>query len=369
MTRWIACLVGVLSLHMATESHAAMENPHTRPIVGAIRWDGWFAGNPWEKYLAPKQWRDRLPFYSRIISDDRVEIRSDSQAVMDREIAYARKGGLDFWAFCYYHPTSWHDADRYNYGWRLFRSSKHKRGLHFCLLLQGGRHMGSKEDWPNTAASFVEMFRDPAYQRVLNGRPLLFIFSCENIEKQFGSPMEARAAFDDLRRRSISAGAGSPYIVAQVISATDGAHYVDTYHFDAISAYSAPGGNEPREHPYAELALENRGYWDRFRATGKPVVPTVNAGWDGRPRLVDPSLAGSYAGPWYTQPTPAELADNLRDALKWNADNPKAAAANAVLIYAWNESDEGGWLVPTKSEGDARLKAIASVLRYERKDE
>jgi len=27
--------------------------------------------------------------------------------------------------------------------------------------------------------------------------------------------------------------------------------------------------------------------------------------------------------------------------------------ANAILIYAWNELDEGGWLVPTLSEGDA----------------
>jgi len=36
-----------------------------------------------------------------------------------------------------------------------------------------------------------------------------------------------------------------------------------------------------------------------------------------------------------------------------------------VLIHAWNENAKGGWLVPTLSEGNARLEAIRSVLRPE----
>ncbi len=51
------------------------------------------------------------------------------------------------------------------------------------------------------------------------------------------------------------------------------------------------------------------------------------------------------------------------DGLKWNAAHPEAAEANALLIYAWNENDEGGWLVPTLGEGSARLDAIREVLR------
>jgi hypothetical protein len=46
-------------------------------------------------------------------------------------------------------------------------------------------------------------------------------------------------------------------------------------------------------------------------------------------------------------------------------DNPSAGRANTVLIYAWNETDEGGWLHPTLAEGTARLDAIKKVLKKE----
>src|SRR5262245_51755568 len=35
-----------------------------KPLLGAIRWDGWFANNPYQQNLAPAQYQDRLPFYS-----------------------------------------------------------------------------------------------------------------------------------------------------------------------------------------------------------------------------------------------------------------------------------------------------------------
>ena len=60
-----------------------------RPTFGAIRWDGWFQDNPWQRNLDPKEWHGRLPFYGRVISENRVAVCGDSQEVMDREIAYA----------------------------------------------------------------------------------------------------------------------------------------------------------------------------------------------------------------------------------------------------------------------------------------
>ena len=49
---------------------------------------------------------------------------------------------------------------------------------------------------------------------------------------------------------------------------------------------------------------------------------------------------------------------------RWNGRRTTATLnpANAIIIYAWNENDEGGWLIPTLSEGTARLDAIARVL-------
>ena len=82
-----------------------------KPIVGAIRWDGHHgdAGMPGlasEKCLGPKHYHDRLPFYSKIISDSQVQVRANSQQIMDQEIIYASEGGLDYWAFDIYPSDS-----------------------------------------------------------------------------------------------------------------------------------------------------------------------------------------------------------------------------------------------------------------------
>jgi hypothetical protein len=39
-----------------------------------------------------------------------------------------------------------------------------------------------------------------------------------------------------------------------------------------------------------------------------------------------------------------------------------------VIIYAWNEFDEGGWICPTISEGTSRLDAISKVLKEAEQD-
>ncbi|WP_319586102.1 glycoside hydrolase family 99-like domain-containing protein [uncultured Desulfobulbus sp.] len=339
-------------------SPAEARSVDNHPSVGAIRWDGWFAGSSWQKNLQSKEWQNRLPFYTKTGADGIITVIEDSQEVMDKEIVYASRAGIDYWAFCYYHPKSWSEADSYNYGWKRYLASKYKSKLNFCLLLQWG-HLGPKDEWDETIKRFISMFKEPTYQRVSNGRPLIYFFNWDYMEKQFGSIPDARKAIDELRTASLKAGTGNPYIVAQVFAAADGTKYIDELGFDAIGAYSAPMGNEHREYSYSELADSNKWYWNSFRATDKKVVPLVNAGWDGRPR--------DYPGGWYASPKPVELAQNLRSAFDWLKQNPDATDADTVLIYAWNETDEGGWLVPTLSEGTKRLDAIQSVLsRYKR---
>lgn len=45
------------------------------------------------------------------------------------------------------------------------------------------------------------------------------------------------------------------------------------------------------------------------------------------------------------------------------AANPEVAEAKTTLFYAWNEVDEGGWLVPDKGQGTAKLDAIREVVK------
>ena len=335
-------------------------NARTNVVVGAIRWDGWFNGNTYESHLAPKQWHSRLPFYASILADDRVEVRSDKQDVMDREIAFASTAGLDYWAFCYYCSKKWGGTDSYNYGLKLYLSSKQKPKIQFCLLLQG-THLGPQAKWPETVQALVRLLQESTYQKVLDGRPLVFMYYVSAMKTWAGSTEAAKQRLDALRTASRKAGLKNPYMVAQVCRTEDGVDAVDTLGFDAISSYSMPGGTGNREYPFRELAKANRDFWNACKATGQPVVPVVNTGWDNRPRRGKPRFA-DLNGPWFTEPTAVELADHLRSAIEWNRDNPDVAQANAAIIYAWNESDEGGWLVPTLSEGSARLDAVQKVL-------
>ena len=61
------------------------------------------------------------------------------------------------------------------------------------------------------------------------------------------------------------------------------------------------------------------------------------------------------------------LSAHIREAVEWTKANRDLNPANAVIIYAWNEHDEGGWLQPTLgSDGrpnEERIKALGNVLR------
>jgi len=195
---------------------------------------------------------------------------------------------------------------------------------------------------------------------VLDGRPLIFVYSVLEMKKWAGSSEAAKQRLDDLRKECQKSGLKNPYLVAQVYRTKDGIEAVDALGFDAISAYSLPGGSGDQELPFRELAKANSDFWNACKATGKPVVPIVNTGWDNRPRRTD-GKKSDLRGPWFSEPTPKELGKHLRSAIQWNRDNA-CAEANTVIIYAWNESDEGGWLVPTLSEGSARLDSIREVL-------
>ena len=94
------------------------------------------------------------------------------------------------------------------------------------------------------------------------------------------------------------------------------------------------------------------------------MVATVTTGWDPRPFLDCPVpwYHGASDSHWVETATPAEIATHLRQAIAFTAAQPESTLANSVLIYAWNETDEGGWLVPDKGQGTARLDAIRAVV-------
>lgn len=352
-------------LLLALPAQVCAETPGTRPVVGAIRWDAWHGpasevGLTVERTLAPEQWHYRVPFFGKVVGDNAVEARGNTQQIMDREIAYAHAAGLDYWAFVVY-P----EDHALSLGLRNYLSSAHKSDIRFCLNLQGGwEGRGGAAAWPGKMQRYVAAFGDPAYQTVLENRPLVYLYSVGDLvgSGRFETWADARAAVDQLRAAAQEAGTGNPYIVAQGWSPDLLKEQLETLGLDAIGAYASNGGAKGA--PYAALAAHTERWWDAFRATGCEVAPLVSAGWDMRPRVQTPVpwVRGGDIEQYYETPQPQELAGHLEKALQWCRQHPGAAKAQAVLIYAWNEFDEGGWLCPTLSEGTARLDAISQAL-------
>jgi len=357
----------LIALALITSLGAGAE-PDDRVVVGAIRWDAWHGpasevGLTVEKTLAPAHWHYRLPFYGRVAGENAVEARGNTQAVMDQEIAHGHTAGLDYWAFVVY-P----EEHALSLGLKLYLSSERKSLVNFCLNLQGGWEAGGGPGaWPAKVERYVSYFKEPTYQTVLGGRPLVYLYSVEGLvgSGHFETWEDARAAFDRLRAAAKDAGVGNPYIVAQGWSPKVLQEQAQKLGLDAIGAYASSAGAKAA--PYASLATHTENWWDAFKATGCEVVPLASAGWDMRPRVETPVpwVKNGDIEKYYEAPEPDELSAHVAKAVAWCKANPGPARARAVLIYAWNEFDEGGWLCPTLSEGTARIDALRQVLRAE----
>ena len=165
----------------------------------------------------------------------------------------------------------------------------------------------------------------------------------------------------------------NPYIVLMDFDPQRGHKLRKQIGADAMTTYAAQVNGTSA--PYSTLAEYAETFWERCAATGSSVVPIVMSGWDRRPRVEHPVPWETWQKPgvgidrFYERPTPEEFASHLQRALACTARARVDAAereANTVQYGAdlcMDENDEGGWLVPTISEGTARIDAVAAVLR------
>ena len=347
---------------------AAADGPP--PIVGAIRWDGWYGDGTVVKQteisLGPPKYHFRLPWFARVIGEGQVRINGDSQEIMEKEIAYAAEAGLNYWAFVDY----WGDAGM-SIALRRYRAATDKRGVRYCFVEEGARLDSiGVQGW----ARLVEHFKDASYQTVLEGRPLLFVF---------GKPKRlGKAEWQGLGDAAAAAGLKRPYLVLMGWQPEQDAKEMETLGFDAVSAYAGGGGYSMKPPSYAQqCAAIRRDRWEKCRALRIPSVTFASAGWDTRPRNERPPpwITGVTATPDPTPPakqqplidavtaTPDELAAHLREAVDWTQRHRDLNPSNAIIIYAWNENDEGGWLIPTLGADGApneeRIQVLSKVLR------
>jgi hypothetical protein len=358
--------VGLAVVLAMIVAEPAWTRAEARPLVGAIRWDAWYgqggAVAEVERSLGPRKFHFRLPFFARVLADDKVSINGDSPGIIEKEIACAAGAGLNYWAF-----VDYGDQGDLTIARRRYQAARDKRGLRFCFIEEGGRMDGrGSSGWPR----LISFFQDPNYQTVLEGRPLLFVF---------GRPKTVgKKEFQELGDGAVAAGGKRPYLVLMGFDPQQDAKDMQALGFDAVSAYAAGGQYKGDMWSYSQLTDHVRSdYWEVCRRHRIPTITFATTGWDTRPRLEHPVswMPGVEARPDPTPAaeqkplidnvtaTPPQLARHLQDAMEWTQRNRDLNPANAIIIYAWNENDEGGWLIPTLSEGTARLDAVAKVLK------
>ena len=339
-----------------------------RPVVGAIRWDAWYSDKgpvkEVERTLGPPKYQFRMPWFGKPMGGDVVSINGDSDAIIEAEIGYAARAGLNYWAFLDYGPQS-----DMTHAFNRYLAAKDKRGIRYCFIEEGGAIDGrGPQDWPRV----VEHFKSPDYVKVLDGRPVLCVFAKP---KKYG-----REVFDELIKVTVEAGLKRPYLV---LMGWNPGPDREKLGFDAVSEY-AMGGYTMKQPPYSALRQQiEHDLWAKWEREHSPCITFASAGWDTRPRQERPPGWCKWikAEPDLTPPDqqkplidavtakPEEIAAHLTDAIAWTGKHRDLNPTNLILIYGWNENDEGGWLIPTRlpngQPDESRIEAVGKVLRKE----
>jgi hypothetical protein len=344
-------------------------------VAGAIRWDAWYDPRDnsvfAQRSLSWEQYEGRAPAHCRVAADHKVTCVG-TQETLDKEIREAASSGLKYWAFVWYGPNS-----SFRTAWNLYQSSSLRHMVGWCgivtLDLLGSLPFKNGE-WRNRMKEWAGYMSQPHYQKVTVNdapvRPVLFLlWHPQDVKNYFADSVDnVRLALGYLRDLVKESGLDSPYIV--ILDGPEGASVTAECGADAISNYIS-GFRHEMVGPYRDLDRQTRAYWRTLAAAGVPIVPIAMVGWDTRARRAHPvpwerseSTAPPNLRQYYVLPEPAELGAHLQAAVDYIGRNARACPSQLLLIYSWDECDEGGGLIPTVEDpSGSYLSAIARVLR------
>lgn len=336
--------------------------PH--PLVGAIRWDAWSGGavtEQLEKTLEPERFHSRLPWFAKIRDVDgntKVEIDGSSQVIMDTEIAWAAYAGIDYWAFVFYSENT---VNRLSVALSHYLKSSRKNDLGFSLILTSQwLRINHKQKKEAEIERFINLLKEPTYIRVLDNRPLVYCFFKDDLEDSLVA----------LKQKAKEEGL-NPYFVYMGWDTTHDWKQHSKKGFDAVSQYASSTFTITKFNELAQKTENN--FWNAAKVNQVPYIPLVTTGWNKEPRKYhnvswEPNPPYNQQTEFVETASPDEIAIHLQRGLAFVKEHPAICKANSVIIYAWNEHDEGGWLAPTWTPSGQpnteRIEAIRRVLRF-----
>jgi ribosomal protein L7/L12 len=357
----VAALVGVAFLLALMPLTAQAQQPKPRAMVGAYYFDGW-NGKTEEHHLTKllrTKYADRKPVWGW---------RDDTLEIMQKQIDLCADHDIAFWAFDWYYPERENKTTPLNNALDLYLKTPNSHRLKFCLMVanHGGFRIGPK-DWDACCQRWIELFKQPTHLRV-GGEPLLIIFSPNELQKAFGGVDGVRQALDTLRTKAKQAGLPGVAVAA----CTGPGKHLDSLArsgYTLLTGYAYPLGwlNGGGSQPFQKLIDGGEQIFDQFaETTPLPYVPAITAGWDRRPWEED-KLPPEKMSVWYPDRTPKLVEEFVRLGVHWlDKHSEKTTPERLLLIYAWNENGEGGYLTPTATDGPKYLEAVQRAISGER---
>lgn len=322
--------------------------------------------------LSPAEFHFHLPFFAEInsaitsatyvygdLSAGVAELPEYTEEIWEQEMDYAIDAGIDFMAYL------WSEKGRLNASAYTYHiNTKGLDGkIKMCAILQR-----ASQDLNTLALAATE-----DYWYTIDGMPVVYIFGGESaITEEFVSTIRRKIAIAQYVKNG---EVGKPaYIIGMGLNKYSAAVGVSSRGIDAAGwyAFSASGSatEEMKEEwnnkktavrrvSYKQLTDYAMNVMNDVSKIAKEGYAAISAcatlGYDTYPRMVNPvswmTPSGIYNLPYggYTAdlPTTAEVTDHVLDVLNLNKENRALFRTNTVLIYAWNEFNEGGWFCPT----------------------
>jgi hypothetical protein len=218
-------------------------------------------------------------------------------------------------------------------------------------------------------------FREPNYWRP-GGRLFFSVFESSRFVKELGGPAETRKLLERIDARLARAGLPGMHWNGMVsrpemAAVLKEAGFLSTSRYNVNTARKVQPDMTER---YEDVMDAHREHWKKMLGTPLVDLPVATMGWDATPRCrkdvkwpfpKTPTATkyNSYEYPYVpvvVGNTPERFEQLLRDLAKHAQSDPRQPFA--VLLNAWNEWTEGGYLLPEERYGTGYVEAIRRAL-------
>lgn len=354
--------------------------PNKRTGIGAIYYHAWFKSleNWWlydnsyaqrndrasvqeARSLSPKAYHSRMPFFAKLntqvtsskyikgdLSAGVVEFPEFTQQIWQQEMEFAIEAGIDFMAYLWSQRQRTYNASAYQYH---IKTKGLNGRIQMCAILQY-----ENQDIATMAKAMCE-----PYWYKIDNMPVVYIFG--------GSTAATDTMISKIRRNLAQAqkakfgAVGEPaYIIVMGANSYSESVRNAARGIDATSWYAFNKAVfTEREQSAAGIGVDYASYYSLIETSFNTMVnmadvakdgymgisPLITLGWDTLPRVDNPPTWTGGGTVIAARPTSGEITQNVLDILNWNRKNKDVFKCNTVLIYAWNEFNEGGWICPT----------------------